>query len=84
MLALCKYMAELVDEDGYLTQEDLDGLTEMKIPQTMVDQALIRFSPWSLPVWAPGSIRSVWCFRLSRRKDNVPYAMDIAARSSRN
>ena len=40
MLALCKYMAELVDEDGYLTQEDLDGLTEMKIPQTMVDQAL--------------------------------------------
>ena len=28
-------MAELVDEDGYLTQEDLDGLTEMKIPQTI-------------------------------------------------
>lgn len=25
MLALCKYMAELVDEDGYLAQEDLDG-----------------------------------------------------------
>ena len=26
LLALSKYIAELVDEDGYLTQEDLDGL----------------------------------------------------------
>ena len=26
LLALSRYMAELVDEDGYLTQEDLDGL----------------------------------------------------------
>ena len=40
LLALTKYMAEMVDEDGYLAQEDLDGLTEMKIPQAMVDQAL--------------------------------------------
>ena len=40
MLALCKYMAELVDEDGYLAQEDLDGLTELKIPADMVEQAL--------------------------------------------
>ena len=29
MLALCKYMAELVDEVGYLTQEDLDELTKL-------------------------------------------------------
>ena len=36
LLALTKYMAEMVDEDGYLAQEDLDGLTEMKIPQAMV------------------------------------------------
>jgi len=26
MLALTKYMAQLIDEDGYLTCEDLDGL----------------------------------------------------------
>ena len=63
MLALCKYMAELVDEDGYLTQEDLDGLTEMKIPQTMVESGTGYDSvAWSLPVWAPGTCRSVWCF----------------------
>ena len=29
LLALSKYIAELVDEDGYLAQEDLDGLLEM-------------------------------------------------------
>ena len=40
LLALSKYLAEMVDEDGYLAQEDLDSLTEMKIPQAMVDQAL--------------------------------------------
>ena len=55
MLALCKYMAELVDEDGYLTQEDLDGLTEMKIPQTMVDQALDTIQSLE-PAGRPGSV----------------------------
>ncbi len=56
MLALCKYMAELVDEDGYLTQEDLDGLTEMKIPQTMVDQALDAIQSLEPAVWVPGPV----------------------------
>ena len=31
LLALSRYMAELVDEDGYLTQEDLDGLLDLKL-----------------------------------------------------
>ena len=33
-------MVQLLDEDGYLAQEDLDGLAELKIPQAMVEQAL--------------------------------------------
>ena len=40
LLALSKYIAELVDEDGYLTQEDLDGLLEMNIPDALIAQAL--------------------------------------------
>ena len=40
LLALCKYLAELVDEDGWLSQDDLDGLLDLKIPQTLIDQAL--------------------------------------------
>ena len=40
LLALAKYMAELVDEDGYLAPEDLDGLTELKIPLSLISEAL--------------------------------------------
>ena len=40
LLALSKYMAELVDEDGYLAAEDLEGLEELKIPQPLITQAL--------------------------------------------
>ena len=80
MLALCKYMAELVDEDGYLTQEDLDGLTEMKIPQTMVDQALDMIQSLEPAGVGARDLSECLVLQLSRRKDNVPYAMDIAAR----
>ena len=39
-LALCKYLAELVDENGYLQQEDIDSLLELEIPKDMIDLAL--------------------------------------------
>ncbi|MBE6919458.1 MAG: RNA polymerase factor sigma-54 [Ruminococcaceae bacterium] len=40
LLALCEYLARLVDEDGYLQQEDLDSLAELEIPAELVAQAL--------------------------------------------
>lgn len=39
-LALCRYIAELVDEDGRLSPEDLEGVAALKIPQTMIAQAI--------------------------------------------
>ena len=80
MLALCKYMAELVDEDGYLTQEDLDGLTEMKIPQTMVDQALDTIQSLEPAGVGARDLSECLVLQLSRQKKTIPYAMDIAAR----
>lgn len=80
MLALCKYMAELVDEDGYLTQEDLDGLTEMKIPQTMVDQALDTIQSLEPAGVGARDLSECLVLQLSRQKKAVPYSMDIAAR----
>lgn len=41
-LALCKYIAQMVDEDGRLFQEDLDDLSKLKIPQSMIDQAVTQ------------------------------------------
>lgn len=33
LLALCTYLAELVDEDGYLAPEDLESLEELNLPR---------------------------------------------------
>ena len=80
LLALSKYLAEMVDEDGYLAQEDLDGLAEMKIPQAMVEQALdILQSLEPAGVGARG-LSECLVIQLSRQKNVVPHAMDIAAR----
>ena len=40
LLALCQYLARLVDEDGYLQPEDLEGLRELEIPQPMIAEGL--------------------------------------------
>lgn len=80
MLALCKYMAELVDEDGYLAQEDLDGLTELKIPADMVEQALDTLQSLEPAGVGARDLSECLVLQLSRQKQPVPYAMDIAAR----
>ncbi len=41
MEALCRYMVQMVDEDGYLPQEELDSLQELRLPCEMVEQALV-------------------------------------------
>ena len=40
LLALCTYLAELVDEGGYLAPEDLESLEELKLPPDLTDRAL--------------------------------------------
>ena len=80
MLALTKYLAEMVDEDGYLAQEDLDGLAEMKIPQAMVDQALDLIQSLEPAGVGARNLSECLVLQLSRQKNAVPYAMDIAAR----
>ena len=80
LLVLSKYLAEMVDEDGYLAQEDLDGLTEMKIPQAMVDQALDLLQSLEPAGVGARDLSECLVLQLSRQKKTIPYAMDIAAR----
>ena len=82
LLALSKYLAEMVDEDGYLAQEDLDGLAEMKIPQAMVEQALDLLQSLEPAGVGARDLSECLVLQLSRQKKAVPYAMDIAARFS--
>lgn len=78
--ALCQYLAELVDEDGYLAQEDLDGLTAMKIPQALIDQALDTLQSLDPPGVGARSLSECLLLQLSRRGGVDPVVMDIAAR----
>lgn len=40
LLALCEYLARMVDEDGYLCGEDLDSLQDLRLPPEMICRAL--------------------------------------------
>ena len=80
LAALCGYLAELVDEDGYLTQEDLDGLGAMKIPQALTDQALDTLQSLDPPGVGARSLSECLLLQLSRQDGADPAAMDIAAR----
>lgn len=80
LLALSKYLAELVDEDGYLSTEDLSGLAELKIPQALTDQALETLQ--SLEPAGVGALSLSECLllQLARRENVSPAVMDITAR----
>lgn len=80
LTALCEYLAELVDEDGYLSQEDLDGLAAMKIPRALADQALDTLQSLDPPGVGARSLSECLLLQLSRRGDADPAAMEIAAR----
>lgn len=79
LTALCEYLAELVDEDGYLSQEDLDGLDAMHIPQALTAQALDVFQSLDPPGVGARSLSECLLLQLSRREKADPLAMEIAA-----
>ncbi len=78
--ALCDYLAELVDEDGYLAQEDLDGLETLKIPRALTDQALETVQSLEPPGVGARSLSECLLLQLSRRGEADPLTMEIAAR----
>ena len=80
LTALCQYLAELVDGDGYLSQEDLDGLASMKIPQALTERALDALQSLEPPGVGARSLSECLLLQLSRRDGGDPVAMDIAAR----
>jgi len=79
LLALTKYLAELVDEDGRLSQDDLEGLLDMKIPQPLLGQALETLQ--SLDPAGVGARDLPECLVLQlKRRNAAPEVMEIASR----
>ena len=80
LLALCRYITELLDEDGWLTQEDLDGLAQLKIPQDLIDQALETVQSLDPPGVGARSLSECLLLQLDRRSQVPPGVREIAAR----
>lgn len=80
LLALARYIAELVDEDGYLDAADLDGLRELKIPQALIQQALDTVQSLDPAGVGARDLSECLLLQLARRENVSPAVMDIAAR----
>ena len=74
LLALSRYLAELVDEDGRLSQEDLDGVVDLKIPQALIQQAL---EPAGV---GARSLSECLLLQLARQGSASPLDMEIVRR----
>lgn len=78
LLALCVYLAELVDEDGYLTPEDLESLEDLKLPQELTDQALTELQSLDPPGVGARDLSECLVLQL-RRQGACQASIDIAA-----
>lgn len=80
LLALTRYLAELVDEDGYLAQEDLDNLQDLKLPQDLIDKALETIQQLEPAGVCARSLSECLLLQLARRKDIPAAVSQIALR----
>lgn len=80
LLALARYIAELVDEDGYLDNADLEGLRDLNIPETLIRQALDTVQSLDPAGVGARDLSECLLLQLARRENVSPAVMDIAAR----
>lgn len=59
--ALCRYMVELLDDNGYLDSEDMATIQHLGIDPALIDRALAVLQSLGPPGWAPAAWRNV-CF----------------------
>ena len=69
-----------MDEDGYLAQEDLDGLENMKVPRPLLDEALATIQSLDPAGVGARNLSECLLLQLSRQKHPSPAVMDIVAR----
>ncbi len=77
LLALGNYLAELVDEDGYLAEEDLEGLSELNIPQPLIDEALAMLQGLEPAGVGARSLPECLLLQLDRRGNRDPGLREI-------
>lgn len=80
MLSLCQYLAEMVDEDGFLDREDLASLTALNIPGEMIREALEILQSMEPAGVAARDLSECLLLQMERLDSVPPYAREIAGR----
>ena len=80
LLALTVYLAELLDDDGRLNQEDLDGVAALKIPQPLLRQALETLQSLEPAGVGARSLSECLLLQLAQKRDVSPLDMEIVRR----
>lgn len=83
LLALTRYLAELVDEEGRLSQEDLDGVADLKIPQALTQQALETLQSLDPAGVGARSLSECLLLQLARQDAPSPWIWRSSAASCR-
>lgn len=79
LAALCAYMVELLDDDGYLQEEDLRHLTEVGVPDGLLRQALETLHDLEPAGVGATSLGQCLLLQLRRRGQDTPLLEQLLA-----
>lgn len=80
LLTLTKYMAELLDENGWLAQEDLDELAELNIPEELICQALETLQSLEPAGIGARNLSECLLLQLDRQENTSPLLRELVTR----
>lgn len=80
LLELSRYLAELLDENGRLDEEDLDELRGLKIPESMLQQALETVQSLEPAGVGARSLGECLALQLKRQGKDTSAALEIVNR----
>lgn len=80
LLVLAEYLAELVDEDGYLAEEDLEGVRDLGLPPELIQGALTQIQSLDPPGVGARSLSECLLLQLERRGGADPALEEIVRR----
>lgn len=78
LLALSRYMTELLDADGYLEPEELEALRHLEIPSALITEARETLQSLEPAGVGAGSLSECLLLQLRRRENVPPAALDVA------
>ena len=75
--SLCGYLIEMLDEDGYLDAEDIEGVLRLGVPEELLQEALRVVRGLEPPGIGVCSLSERLCLQLERRGNVPAYAAAI-------